>query len=600
VLFLITVSLLKKIRSKLNFFHPKRTISMVVLLVSSLVLVSHAIAGYCPFCSAVAMTFSEQMDTNDVVVVAKLLEIPPPTDDPDADFPRAEFEIVQVIKGEQLVGPEMRFQTQLVGSYPMGQKFLVMGVDPPKIAWTTPMKATDRVFQYLLDVESLPEKGAARLQFFQDFFEDSESILAFDAYDEFARAPYDDLLAMRDQMQHDKLVEWILDPETSVNRRRLYFTMLGVCGTKEDIKMLEELIKSGDRKKRAGLDALIACYLTLAGESGVNLIEEAFLQDSEADYVDALAAVSALRFHGTEVDKIPKSRIVAAVRHLLDRPKMADMIIPDLARWEDWSVMERLVQMFKDADEESNWLRVPVINYLQACPKPEAKAYIEELAKIDPDAVSRAAFFMGGFGDDDEDVDDEDVDDEDVDGQGNSDPGESDNEPLGTPAAQGSLIEKSTSSNVIERNQVSPTKGSDHVVLKIPVESTQQVLLLDSSAEANPPMEDHEPELVETAVLEDSRRRNTPIPVAAGKTQTKLSPIANRDSSVFVSSSAPDTFRASLPLEAVQPLPETLPVASVASPGLTWAIIFVPMGVSVVIFLLLWSVVNGWFERLIF
>src|SRR6185295_6351763 len=60
--------------------------------------------------------------------------------------------------------------------------------------------------------------------------------------------------------------------------------------------------------------------------------------------------------------------------------------------------MDRLVKLFKDADEESSWVRVPVINYLRACPLPKAKEQIEELAKIDPDAVKRAntLFPFGG------------------------------------------------------------------------------------------------------------------------------------------------------------------------------------------------------------
>jgi hypothetical protein len=91
---------------------------------------------------------------------------------------------------------------------------------------------------------------------------------------------------------------------------------------------------------------------------------------------------------------VPRERILEALRHVLDRPQMADLVIPDLARWEDWSQIDRLVRLFKDADEQSSWVRVPVINYLRACPKPEAAAKIEELKKIDPDAVKRAdAFF---------------------------------------------------------------------------------------------------------------------------------------------------------------------------------------------------------------
>jgi hypothetical protein len=79
---------------------------------------------------------------------------------------------------------------------------------------------------------------------------------------------------------------------------------------------------------------------------------------------------------------------------MLDRPELADLVIPDLARWQDWSAMDRLVKLFKDADQNSSWVRVPVINYLRACPLPEAKQHIEELAKIDPDAVKRASSFF--------------------------------------------------------------------------------------------------------------------------------------------------------------------------------------------------------------
>jgi hypothetical protein len=82
------------------------------------------------------------------------------------------------------------------------------------------------------------------------------------------------------------------------------------------------------------------------------------------------------------------------MRLMLDRPQLADLVIPDLARWEDWSVMDRLVQLFKDANDDSIWVRVPVVNYLRACPLPEAKKHIEELAKIDPDAVKRASNFF--------------------------------------------------------------------------------------------------------------------------------------------------------------------------------------------------------------
>ena len=91
---------------------------------------------------------------------------------------------------------------------------------------------------------------------------------------------------------------------------------------------------------------------------------------------------------------------------MLDRPELADLVIPDLARWEDWSVMEQLVKLFKTADEKTSWVRVPVINYLRACPLPEAKQHLTSLEKIDPDAVRRASTFFPVL--DDEDEEDED------------------------------------------------------------------------------------------------------------------------------------------------------------------------------------------------
>ncbi len=542
----------------------------------------------CPFCSAVAMTFSDQLNSNDIAVVAKLVEIPPPSDDPNADFPKAKFEIEQVLKGEKFVSESMTFNTQLVGNYPIGQKFLVMGVDPPKVSWTTPMKASDRVFKYLSDIQTLPEKGPERLVFFQNFFEDKESVLAFDAYDEFAQAPYEDLIAMKDQMDREKIIGWINNPETSVSRRRLYFTMLGVCGKPEDTQLLEDLINSGSRKKRAGLDALIACYLTLKGEDGVDLIEKTFLEDQEVDYVDTLAAVSALRFHGTEVDLIPKQRIVVAIRHLLDRPKMADMIIPDLARWKDWSVMERLVQMFKDADSESNWLRVPVITYLRACPKPEAKQYIEELRKIDPESVQRADFFLGvGDSDDDWDSDDsEDDQEEETKTRPSTEPEKSEPE-KSEPEKKSTKLSKSNLPTFEFSESTSPSLVVKKVpLLQEPVDGSITSTFA-TSADASTAEVDYsgavisETQTLLTAAPEDIDLVKAPAPL-------------NPPREAFVSQERGAT---SLGSESGQP---TATVAAAVTPNLTWQILLIPLAFSIAIFVLLWTVVNGWFERLIF
>ena len=170
--------------------------------------------------------------------------------------------------------------------------------------------------------------------------------------------------------------------------------MLGMCGAQADVPMIETMIKTDDRQARMALDAMIGCYLNLKGADGLPLVEELFLKNDKAEYVDTYSAIVALRVLGQETEIIPKARLVAALRHMLDRPQLADLVIPDLARWQDWGSMDKLVALFKNANEESSWVRVPVVQFLRACPDPKALEYIAELTKIDPDAVKRATNYL--------------------------------------------------------------------------------------------------------------------------------------------------------------------------------------------------------------
>jgi hypothetical protein len=74
-------------------------------------------------------------------------------------------------------------------------------------------------------------------------------------------------------------------------------------------------------------------------------------------------------------------------------------VIPDLTRWEDWGVMDRLVEKFKASDEDG-WIRQPVVSYLlTAAEQPgavgeKATAAVTELEKIDPAGVKRARTYL--------------------------------------------------------------------------------------------------------------------------------------------------------------------------------------------------------------
>ena len=365
----------------------------------ALVLAGNMSATACPFCAATTQTFTEEMSAMDSVVFAELVKLPPPIKpgtrlEEGQEIPRASFKIVKAVKGSDLVKIGQMIEAIYFGEAKIGSVFLVMGVDPPNVAWSTPLQVSATTQAYIEELPNLPTDAVKRLVYFQKYLEHKEEALARDAYDEFAKTPYDVIRALKSNMNHDQLVTWVSDENIPASRRRLYLTLLGICGTQADLPMLETLLKSGERRKKAGLDALIGCYLTLRGEEGMPLIEDLFIKNKKSEYADTYAAIMALRFHGTESDVIPRKRILEAMRYMLERPQLADLVIPDLARWEDWSQVDRLVKLFKDADEQTSWVRVPVVNYLRQCPLPAAKEQIKKLEKIDPAAIKRANTFF--------------------------------------------------------------------------------------------------------------------------------------------------------------------------------------------------------------
>jgi hypothetical protein len=381
-------------------FHRFAFLAATTIVVATLL--TPSVTWACPFCSAVAQTFTEEMNTVQVAVIAKLVEPPKarPADadplGPVADVAKTKFEIVQVIKGPESLAKTKQIEVLYFGQQPKDTKFLILGVEPPNISWNAPVPLTERAVAYVTTLPKVPAQGADRLAFFQEYLEDSDELLARDSYDEFAKAPYSEIKELKPRLKRDKLLTWIKDSNVLASRRRLYLTLLGVCGTADDVAVLEELITREEPagQPKSALDALLACYLTLKGPEGMKLVEERFLKDEKTEYTDTYSAIMALRFHGQEENIIPKERLVEGLRHMLDRPQMADLVIPDLARWQDWGSMDKLVKLFKEADEKSSWVRVPVVQFLKACPLPKAQEQIAELEKIDPEAVKRASFFV--------------------------------------------------------------------------------------------------------------------------------------------------------------------------------------------------------------
>ena len=414
--------------------------------------VSGSVARACPFCAAEQKTLAEEINDSSVTLLAKLKtpseaaakladsDVPYGFVDPETGTAR--FTIETVLKGDELVQGVEEIDAIYFGQPDTERVYLIRGVgDPPD--WAIPLPLSEIATAYVPEMLKLPPAGADRLAFMQEYLEHEDPLLAQDAYDEFARAPYADVIDLGPRMDRPQLLAWIEDPRVSPSRRRLFLTMLGVCGQAGDLAQLERMLLSdaralgpaaeaaaavslatggglgvalvpeevrlSERQRKLGLDALIACYLTLAGKhgdaaKGLDLIDERFLKDPGADYSHVYAALQALRFLVAEQGElIAAERVISSARLLLDNPDFADQVIPDLARWEDWDVLERLADMYESTFEDRpdggaplKYVREPIITYLDVAAEQEgdvAQRAATALARVEPideDVVKRA------------------------------------------------------------------------------------------------------------------------------------------------------------------------------------------------------------------
>jgi hypothetical protein len=362
----------------------------VFLVLIGLAVSTESAGQGCSFTAYVNLTLSEEMESMAIVAIGRRVTPAGAPEFGDKDPAKVLFVIDEIIKGDKHVRIGQQVTQMAFKSEQPGNLYLLMADDAQPRRWTTPLQITPRSREYLLKLGSLPQEGPDRLKFFYAYLEDQDEILARDAFDEFDDIAYTTLQKLQPLLQHDQLVQWIQNTDIPASRRRLYFRFLSICGSPRDLPLLEKIIRSTNRRERAGFDAAMDCYLVLRGTEGLPLIEELFLGNKKADYADTYSAIMALRWHAAERQVIPRERTLASLRLMLGRPELADLVIPDLMRWEDWSAVDQVFALFKDEKEGKQWVRVPAVQYLRRCPLKEAKEHLKACERLDPAAVHRA------------------------------------------------------------------------------------------------------------------------------------------------------------------------------------------------------------------
>ncbi|MCA9006062.1 MAG: hypothetical protein KDA70_12390 [Planctomycetaceae bacterium] len=362
----------------------------------------------CPFCSAPSLTLTEQLSQSDVAVLAQWTEAEKGTLEKAG---KTVFEVKEIVrqsdKDKFKVGDQITINRHRPGK--KGNLFLLLGTKGAEVDWGDPIEVTETSFHYISQAPAPEEKTSKRLKYFLKFLEYPDQMISNDAYAEFANAPYEEITPLSKEMPREKIRKWIINPDTPVTRIGLYGLLLGLCGTGEDVSFMEQKINEPTKEFRLGIDGVISGYLLLTGADGLDKIDETKFVPKDVAFSETYAAMQALRFMWTYGDgRIDKERLRKSMRLLLDRPELTDLVVADLARWDDWSVLDRLMDMYGTGDYDIPSIKRAIVRYLLVASKgknkkgggpdaataEKAKKLLDKLRQEDPKTVQSAERFF--------------------------------------------------------------------------------------------------------------------------------------------------------------------------------------------------------------
>jgi hypothetical protein len=360
----------------------------------------------CPFCSAPSVAFSEQISKADVFLLVKFDSAKRSEGD---DLGSTTYEIVTVPKDRTegfKKSDKLTLERYREGE--PGELAVVFGNKFEKMEWSDPVALSEAGYEYLTHMPPFDAPATVRLPYFLNYLEHPDQAIANDAMSEFAMTPYEQVASVRDFMPRNRIRGWINDPKTPPTRLGFYGLLLGLCGDDSDRILLEEKITTSTDEFRIGIDGVMSGYLLLAGEPGLKLLVEKKFKDRSQHFSEVYAAMMAIRFMWEYGDKrLSHESLRAAMRELMDRSEMADLVITNLARWKDWSVGEKLEGLYGQGDYNVPSIKRAIIRYMLSCiaaageedgpteaAVARAKAFVEEAQKKDPRLVEDVKRFM--------------------------------------------------------------------------------------------------------------------------------------------------------------------------------------------------------------
>lgn len=349
-------------------------------------------AQACPFCGPPQTRLSERLTKNDVTVIAEFLESTPGKSGFGGS---TRFRTIERVRGPEgkltfLKGDTITLPRELNGE--RGQRCLLFGRKEDEVTWEAPVPLSDEAERYLRKSPAVDDPVAKRLEYFLEYLESKDMVVAMDSMAEFAVVPLSDVMAISSKLPREKIRRWLSDEQTVRHRLGLYGMMLGLCGTADDAELLRSMIETPKSEFPSGLDGITFGYLLLTKTDGLDRLDKIKLRPLSTDFNELSSIMAALRVMWTDGgDRIPRERLRQSMRLCLNRPETAEKAITDLARWEDWSLQERLMALYGAKDFDDRHTRQAIAGYFVAASKSksdevklQARKNLDKLRERDP------------------------------------------------------------------------------------------------------------------------------------------------------------------------------------------------------------------------
>lgn len=333
-------------------FRPLHLPMIVVVLSLAVLVTSVPRSLACPFClGSQPLTLRERMDTPDAALLVKWVS--GDVGNIDQNVPASTtFDILQVKRGDFQVGESFTIDRYQDGK--PGERFLISGnaVDD-LITWDRAIPLAEKGWHYINSLPSSEASSSDRLRHALQHLESEDDMVATDAFGVIAGSKYEELRAMRDDLPREKLRQWVFSGQPIKGQLGVYGMLLGICGDETDRQQLEALALATTGEVRLGIDGVMGGYLLLSGEEGLDVLDKAFLMKESCARSDRYAVMQALSFIWEYGDGcITKERLRASARGQLQITDMPELLIADLARWEDWSVTDKLIARYENPPDK--------------------------------------------------------------------------------------------------------------------------------------------------------------------------------------------------------------------------------------------------------